>query len=295
MQNLPRARKQDDLQTIVRNLIVADSDNLLIEFDFNAIEAVLVGYFAGSADYIRLAKLGIHSFLASHVLGRPADLRWSDDDLREYFRDIKKSEDQRVIDIYNASKRTCHLSAYGGTPHKMHKSEPETFPTVKAAENLQGVYFDLCPYIKHWHRDTQLRAEKDGFLRNPFGYIHRFHHVFAYKKECGKWVKTPGPDANKVLAFDPQSTASAIIKEVMLRLYFTEKLFELAGKWLRLQVHDSLVFDALKKLIDEVVATVLEEMSRPIPELRLPASYGMGEALSIGVEYKCGGRWGNMK
>lgn len=293
MQNLPRAKGKDDLQTIVRDLIVASDGNILLELDFSAIEAVLVGYFAGLPDYIRLAKLGIHSYLASHVLGRPADLKWSTSDLRKYFAEIKGSEDQAVKDIYNGSKRAIHLSGYGGTPRKMHTAEPETFKTVKDAERLQGIYFDLFPAVKKWQFSCQMQADKDGFLRNPFGYVHRFYRVFSYAKECGKWVRKQGDDANKVLAFLPQSTAAGIIKEAMLRLYFER--FEEAGVYMRLQVHDSLVSDVPRDRVNGVKAIFEEEMTRPVPELRLPPMYGMGDALSIDVEAKVGERWGSMK
>lgn len=293
MQNLPRSKREDDLQTIVRNLIVACPGCSLLELDFSAIEAVLVGYFAGSADYIRLAKLGIHSFLASHVLGRPADLSWSDADLKTYFKEIKKSEDPHVQDIYNSAKRTTHLSGYGGTPMKMHLAEPEAFPTKKDAERLQGIYFEICPYIKKWQLATQLQADKDGFLRNPFGYVHRFNRVFSYKKEFGKWVRSQGEDANRALAFLPQSTAAGIIKEAMLRLWY--KRFEEAGQYLRLQVHDSLVAEVPLDKVEEVCYVMREEMTKPVPELRLPKSYGLGECLSIDVEVKQGEKWGSMR
>lgn len=293
MQNLPRAKGQDDLQTIVRNLIVASPGNLLVELDFSAIEAVLVGYFARLPDYIRLAKLGIHSYLASHVLGRPADLKWSTEDLKAYFHEIKGSKDQAVKDIYNGSKRAIHLSGYGGTPRKMHQAEPETFKTLKDAERIQGIYFDLFPSVRKWQFACQMQAHEDGFLRNPFGYVLRFHRVFINVKENGIWVRKPGDQSNEVLAFLPQSTAAAIIKEAMLRLYYAR--FDEAGQYMRLQVHDSLVCDVPQSLVEIVRNVLEEEMTRPIPELRLPESYGMGANLSIDVEAKQGFRWGSMR
>lgn len=292
MQNVPRAKQADDLQTIIRNLIVAKEGCLLIELDFSAIEAVLVGWFALIPEYIRLSKLGIHSFLAAHILGRPADLNWSNDDLKKYFGEIKKSKDQHVQDVYNGSKRAIHLSGYGGTPRKMHQAEPDVFKTVKDAERFQGIYFDLFPGVKKWQLSCQLQAEKDGFLRNPYGYIHRFSQVFSYEKLGGKWVRGQGSDSNKVLAFLPQSTAAGIIKEAMLRLY--EDRFEEAGQYLRLQVHDSLLSEVPLDKVEEVRYVMKEEMTKPVPELRLPASYALGECLSIGVDGKQGTKWGSL-
>lgn len=302
MQNLPRAGKtlnpltgvwEDSLATIVRNLIVASPGNILIELDFSAIEAVLVGYFAGLPDYIRLSKMGIHSYLASHVLGRPADLTWSDADLNDYFKGIKSAKDQATKDIYNGCKRAIHLSGYGGTPRKMNQAEPLIFPTVAHAEKMQGIYFDLFPAVKKWQLSCQLQAHEDGFLRNPFSYIHRFYRVFSYAKEHGQWIRKQGDDQNRVLAFLPQSTAAGILKEAMLRLFYER--FEEAGQYLRLTVHDSLVADVPREMADAVQQVMFEEMTRPVPELALPASYGMGSYLSIGVEGKTGERWGSMR
>lgn len=275
---------------MVRNMIVAGPGNMLAELDFSAIEAVLVGWFACSANYIRLAKLGIHSFLASHVLGRPADLTWSDADLKAYFKEIKSSKDQHIKDIYNSSKRTTHLSGYGGTPHKMHLAEPEAFPTVKDAERLQGIYFDICPEVKKWQNSVRLQAAKDGYLRNPYNYVHRFSRIFNFKKVGGSWERELGDDANKCLAFLPQSTAAGIIKDSMLRLYFNR--FDEAGQYLRLQVHDSLLSEAPKQDIEKVKAVMKEEMERQIEVLPLPASYNLGTHLFIGTDSKTGYRWG---
>jgi DNA polymerase I-like protein with 3'-5' exonuclease and polymerase domains len=78
----------------------------------------------------------------------------------------------------------------------------------------------------------------------------------------------------------------------MLRLYFD--YFEEAGQYMRLQVHDSLVNEIPIDLQDQVTEIIYREMTRPVPELRLSASYGMGDALSIGVDIKSGYRWGEV-
>src|SRR4051794_24681060 len=83
LQNIPRggdpAKPYEDF---VKQMFVAPEGFTFWERDFSAIEAVLVGYFAGDPAYIRFAKLGVHDYLASHMLGRPADLSWSNGDLK---------------------------------------------------------------------------------------------------------------------------------------------------------------------------------------------------------------------
>lgn len=291
LQNLPRSVEDDPLVSIVRNLVIAAPGYLLLERDFSAIEAVLVAYFARWPQGIRLAKLGIHSYLASHVLKRPADLSWSDADLRAYFKEIKKSHDPAVQRVYNGSKRTVHLSGYGGTPRKMHQAEPEVFPTEKYARWLQDVYWEVAAPVKKWQWETQLEAHQNGFLRNPYGYILRFSHVFRNVKEGGQWVKKPGDQANEVLAFLPQSTAAGIIKEAMLRLF----AHDATRPWLRLQVHDSLVLEVPAGIVEQVDLVLRAEMDAPVRELPLPASYGMGEFLNIDTDGKRGVRWGEVR
>ena len=290
-QNLPRAQ-EGSLEAVVRNLIVANPGCVLFEADYAAIESVLTAYFARWADGIRLAKLGIHSYLASHVLGRPVDLKWSDVDLKAYFSEIKKSTDVEVQRVYNACKRCVHGSNYGMSPRKMVLSEPDTFPDVKYATRIQDTYFEVASPIRKWHVQTQLEAHTNGHLRNPFAYVHHFSHVFHMVKECGQWVRKPGDDANAVLAFLPQSTAAAIIKESMLRLYFDH--FETVGQYLRLQVHDSLLSEVPTERLEEAKRVKIMEMTRPILQLALPASYGLGEYLVVDVDTKVGERWGSM-
>lgn len=288
MQNLPRMGADGALENIVRNLIVAAPGHTLIEFDFSAIESVLVAYDAKWPDGIRLAKLGMHSFLASHVLKRPADLTWSDDDLRAYFKEIKKSTDHHIQLVYAASKRCSHLSAYGGSPRKMHQAEPEVFTSVKYAKWLQDIYWEVAAPVRRWQLAQQMLAHEQGYLRNAFDYVLRFTHVFRFVREGGAWVRKPGDQINDVLAFVPQSTAAGIIKEVMLTLYADDRV----RPYMRLQVHDSLVFEVPLDKVGEVSAIVRATMEAPIRQLPLPASYAMGTHLTIGVDGKQGARWG---
>ena len=78
-----------------------------------------------------------------------------------------------------------------------------------------------------------------------------------------------------------------------MRLYFDR--FEEAGQYLRLQVHDELFFEAPEKRLATLDAVVTEEMERPVPQLKMPTSWGMGDCLNILTEAKQGYRWGQMK
>jgi DNA polymerase I-like protein with 3'-5' exonuclease and polymerase domains len=302
LQNLPRPGREDDLQTIIRNLVIADDGYVFYARDYSGIEAVLVGYFALAPHYIRLAKIDVHSFYTAYALNaldgrvQSADLpqlSWSDERLREHLAGIKKEFKHDRNTLY---KHLVHGANFyqgaRGAQEKILKETGHEYP-VKIISKVMGVYFELFPEIRKWHSSLWLQAAKDGYVRNPFGYVHRFNKVYDYEKIGGKWEKKPGPDANKVVAFLPQSTASGIIKEATYRLYF--KRFEEAGQWLRLQVHDEIFSEVPEERLDAVDAVNKEEMERPIPELMLPASYGMGPLLSVDTESKVGTRWGSMR
>ena len=78
----------------------------------------------------------------------------------------------------------------------------------------------------------------------------------------------------------------------MIRL-FTEK-YDTIGQYLRLQVHDSLVSDVPIDKLEQAKADLIIEMTKPIKQLPLPASYNLGEYLVIDVDTKQGERWGSL-
>lgn len=302
LQNLPRPKGTDDLATIIRMLIVAGDGQVFLARDYSGIEAVLVGYEASAPQYIRLAKMDIHSYYTAYALSvldgrvKPADLpdiSWPDERLRPHLAAIKK---EFKHDRNNLYKHLVHAINYmqgaKGAQAKVFAETGVEYP-LKTISTVMGVYKELFPEIPRWHSAVLFQAEKDGFVRNAFGYVHRFSRVFSYEKFGGRWEKRPGPDANKCIAFKPQSNAAGIIKEALLRLY-TDR-FEEAGQYLRLQVHDELFAEVPENLIDQVDAVMREEMERPIETMRLPASYHMGDYLTIDTEPKQGSRWGNMK
>lgn len=303
LQNLPRpTKKNDDLANLIRNLIIAGGGNIFTARDYSGIEAVLVGYFARSPRYIRLSKADIHSFYTAYALNqldgrvKSADLPdfdWPDNRLFPHLAWIKKEFAEDRNSLY---KHLVHGANFfqgaNGAKEKILKETGVDYP-VQLVQKVMDIYFELFPEIRKWHRTIWQQAEDDGFVRNPFGYVHRFNAVWSYEKVDGKWEKKPGPQANQVVAFLPQSTAAGIIKEAMLRLYFNH--FDEVGQYLRLLVHDELFCECTEGEAEKVDAIMKVEMEKPIPELALPASYGMGSHLVILTEPKKGSPWGAMR
>jgi DNA polymerase I-like protein with 3'-5' exonuclease and polymerase domains len=171
----------------------------------------------------------------------------------------------------------------------MRDTNPDLFPALKDAQTLQGLYFEVCPGVKRWQTQTIQQADDQGFLRNPFGYVHRFWQVQTWKKTIiGTWEAEWGEDAKRVLAFLPQSTAAGIIKEALLRL--DQRAMR---PFLRLQVHDSLVNEAPEGAFAWMAASTIACMEEPIREMELP--WDPGSHLVIETESKHGTCWGKME
>jgi uracil-DNA glycosylase family 4 len=303
LQNLPRPSKTNPLPGYIRGFFKASPGHILYARDYSGIEAVLVGYFAGLPDYVRLAKMDVHSYYTAYAIhqldpGRMLAndlpiLSWEDDKLAKRLKEIKSAFSAERNNLY---KHLVHgnnfMQGVEGSQRKIYLETGEE-PEYALVKKVMDVYFGLFPGIRKWHTNLLLQASDQGYLRNPFGYVHRFNKVFDWKKEPWGWEKVNGPQANEVIAFLPQSTAAGIIKEAMLRLYFD--YYDAVGEFLRLLVHDELFFEVPEKQLDAVDTIVKLEMERPVPELALPAEWGMGACLGILTEEKKGYRWSEMK
>jgi len=261
-------KQEDYVAQGFRKCVATAGNRVLLEADWRGIEAVLVGWFARDPDYQRLARLGVHSFMASHMLGRPADVSWSDEDLTAYFKEIKKGHKK----IYDDAKHTIHGSNYGMGPHLL--SDMYEMPLAEA-KRLQDFYFGLFPRLLSWRKATLDQASRECKLRNPFGYEMPFWEVYKWDSKGKKW--TLGEDAKGAIAFLPRDTAAAMLKETLLRLR------PLVDEGILLAcTHDSVTCEVEERDLDRVAEMVKLEMERPVPQL---------DNLSIGVELKAGAAW----
>tara|TARA_R100001086_G_scaffold212979_1_gene128946 strand:+ start:1612 stop:3165 length:1554 start_codon:yes stop_codon:yes gene_type:complete len=258
-----------------RNQFIASPGMLLVGIDFNAIEAVLTGWFAKDQNFIEASKLSIHAILSSYYLQKlnkwdePISLDWNEAKLKESIRHIKK----HYPNEYSKSKSIVYLSLYGGGPKMIFNQSPGVFNSVQECRKLQTMFFEtLAIKIKRWQKDTLKLAHRQCYLENPFGHRHYFWDVLTYN---GKY----GSQAKDALAELPQSTASSIYKDVMVRL--RPELVD----YLRAPIHDELLFELPINEKDDLIEEIKSEMEKPIPEL---------DGLTIEVEASTGEKWGEM-
>lgn len=296
LQNLPRG-DDSEVQKWVKAMFVAPYGHTFRARDFSGIEAQLVGVHANSKDFLRLAKIDIHSYFTAHNLYRMGvltaadlpDLKWSDADLKRFGKEVikKRFEAER-----NIGKRCIHAGDYRVGPRKLHEEYPHWFRSVKEAAAVLKFFYEIFPEIDKWHERICLQVDKTSVTRNSFGHVHRFYRVLDWEKRDGKWDWSYGDDAKRLIAFGPQSDAAFIGKRALKRLYYNYQ--DTVARWLRLFIHDEIFCEVLKKYADECDAILKLEMEQPIPQIKLDPAWGFGDFLVIESEGKGGDSWDTM-
>jgi hypothetical protein len=317
----------------------------LLEVDFSAIEAKLTGWYARDPEYIRLATLGVHGALCTYIVGKPYDPADSDADLMAQFKAIKKADyalydrakhavygdlygqtDYGLMKLYPKDFPTLTVAKrYKTILHAMAPGVPRFQGDVRQIAYDQNYLGGAIPPQNPSNAVAQILARNPSLAVHPFGYKHHFWSVIGYRKipysvyqkrlrqreavaeiQGQYYAVILGEDAKRVVAFFPQSTAAAILTEVLLRLFDPDQPTYIGDAYygrtpLRAPIHDSLLMEIPNRIWDRVVATVVQEMLRPIPQLPLDwiaaserQRLHLGEYLQIGVEAKAGYDWGTM-
>ena len=263
-------RSENKYAHLVRKTIIPSPGRVFVESDSSAIEAVMVGYLMGSQRYIDLAREGVHAYLACMELGlefTPANVA------------RVKAEFE---DVYARCKRVVHGTNYGMGPALMAAQYPEAFPTATPARKLQEKYFAVCPGLAEWQEQVRVLAHKQTYLVNPWGYRHYFYNVFSRN---ARGERILGDDAKRCVAFLPQSSAAAFMKDTLRSLWREHP-------WVRPylpangSIHDSVCLDVPEERVDEAVELLAQVMTRPIPQMA---------GLRVGCEVKVGRNWAEME
>jgi DNA polymerase I-like protein with 3'-5' exonuclease and polymerase domains len=288
LQQVPRADPKDPTSLLLRGIFKPEPNTAIVEIDYSAIEAVLVGYFAGDRWFTRLARLGVHDYLNSHILHRrglisePCDVKWSDSDLKESFADLKKRFERER----HMAKTVVYLSLYMGSANRIYMSAPEIFKSLKNAQEIQNLLFDLFPNVRKWQWDTTALAADQGYLRGIWGQARRFYKVWEWKKtRDGGWERRPGSQAKEAVNYLIQHAAAGILKNAVLTCREERPdIFQ----HLRLLIHDSVFGYLPLETLTEMGSSLEAIMRRPITAMPLDPTWEMGSHLFIGTEAKIG-------
>ena len=273
--NVQNQPKRGDLAKLFREQFVPVPGWGLYEFDYKAMQAVIIGYLAKDEDFIKAARLGVHAILASHVLAReghmaaPITMDLPPEEIKALISWIKAAHDK----TYDDCKHVVYGSSFGGTAYKMHMDFPASFPRIADAEELQKLYFSTVGRkIKAWILETLDKAHYQHYLDSPFGHRHEFWNVYTKynKRQDGRWDLVSGrygsvnygSEAKDALAFLPQAIERCVQIEAAGRI--AERGYEGVLRW---PIHDSLLCEIQLDNAEAAVGVIKEEMERPVPEL----------------------------
>lgn len=297
LQNIPRG-DDSDIQKLVKQMFCVESGGMFVARDFSGIEAQLVGFEAGSRDFLRLAKIDIHSYFTGMNLVRMGiltkddepQLSWSDKDLKDYGKRIIKA---RFNTERNIGKRCIHAGDYRVGPKKLAEEYPQWFPKIRDAAAVLAFFYEVFPEINHWHERLCKQVDRSAVISNAFGHTHRFYQVLNWEKQGSEWTWTYGEDAKRLIAFNPQSNAALIGKRALKRCFYNYP--DSIGRWLRLFIHDEIFTECPRERAEECNSILQFEMEQTIPEFRLDPTWGFGDYLKIESEGKMGFSWDKME
>lgn len=261
-----------------------------------------LGFESKDADYMRMARHDIHSYLAGHLLklgDRDTWLQLSSQDLERRMAEIKR--DHKFV---RNKKAKPGILGYGlglGA-QKLYDMNLESFDNKKEAQNVINMLNTLFPAVARFREEVKALASQQGFLRSRHGYIRRFNDIYhhrqvsdSYEPAFGeilkigrnghKYKRVTGEEGEAAIAQLVQNDAHGHIKDVMLDLAERE-LDERYG--LINTIHDELLFECPEGLLDSCLEDVSKAMERPStilvdPEVA-PNGLACGITASIGNE-----------
>lgn len=288
--NVQNAPKRDDPEFggysgTFRGMIQARPGHVIVEFDFKSFHAQTLAFEAEDRDYLRLAKIDIHSYLAARLVREPRFgqcLSWPDAELAEYLKWIKKNH-KFVRD--EKAKRAILGYGFGMGYKRLYDGNRESFDSQRDAKLVLDTLDGCFPIAKAWRDRIRHIAHDQGQLTSRFGFIRYFWEVFTWRG--GQW-KPGGDDSESAIAFLPANDAFGHMRECMLEIRERgwDERFNLINN-----VHDSLVFECPENLLDEClgIKAIMEKRSTVLVNSICP------DGLSVEVDVQAGPSWGNMK
>ncbi len=259
--------------------------------DYKSFHMLTLGFCAGDAKYMRMARLDGHSYTASHLLKIPEAVsgkldQMSDDEFKDYIKWFKSDPARKFVRDKKA-KPTILGYGFGLGARKLYDMNIESFANQKEAQGVIDMLDRLFPLASKFREEIKQKAHRQKYLISPWGAIRRFNSVFVRDIKYGGWKG--GDDAERAIAFLPANCAFGKIREAMIHL--AEEGLDEKYKMIN-TVHDSLVFDCPLEFRDEAIYKIKEIMERPGSVLIHPQVAPDG--LSCEVEVSEGENWGNI-
>lgn len=283
-QNVPKHGK---LASSFRRIIEARPGYRLIEGDFSSFHVLTTGFESRDADWMRMARLDMHSYVAGILLKHwtPEVKHESDDSLLERFKWLKSDPARKYVRD-KQSKPSILGIGFGQGAKRLSDENPETIPNKKKAQELLDLLRALFPRVFKWQSEVRDLAHRQKYLRSRHGWMRWFWDVYRWSEGRGYM---PGDDSEAAIAFLPANDAHCHLKDCLRRLN-DRGLLDRYG--FINTIHDSIVFECLAEMADECYHEVRQEMERPSTVLIDPLVAPGG--LWVGAEFKWGQNWAEM-
>jgi DNA polymerase I-like protein with 3'-5' exonuclease and polymerase domains len=262
----------------------AEPGHLMVNVDAKSFHAQTTACEFGMPDYLRLAKIDIHSFVTCHYLRLPERiglLERPNEEMRDLFKHLRKDEKFKFTRDFKA-KRTILGIQFSMFWRKLYQLNSDDFENEREAKALwELIMVELFPGLKVGQDRVREVAAEQKFLQNKFGGLRRFYDVVRWDRKQQKMVR--GDQAEAAVAFLPASNAFGYMREFMHRMRDRgwDERYELVNS-----IHDSIVLHCPTRLVEECVFNLTDEMSRPSDTLVYAKCAPLG--LSVEAEASVG-------
>lgn len=222
----------------VRKMFIPDRGKVIVDVDLAGADAQVVAWEADDADLKAAFRAGI-----SVHLKNGEDL-FGD----RFTKAVGHHKDAGTPKgkMYDALKRSVHLTNYLGTPHGMSLNPNIRWP-IHECQDFQSRWFRLHPGVKEWHKRVERSIYTTRSIRNQFGYrIVYFDRIDAVLPQAVAW--------------GPQSTVAEVCFRGALQLRTLP--------WIEIlmQVHDSIVFQMpIRHNEASSLDTIRRHLEVPVP------------------------------
>ncbi len=250
LQNIPIRTERG--REIRKAFIPSNQDGIIMSADYSQIELRLMAHMSKDPHFISAFREGkdIHSATASKIFSIPEE---------EVTRDQRNSAKTANFGIIYG------ISAFG-------LSQRLAIPRNESKKLIED-YFTSYPQVENYINQMTEKAKEDGFVSTLYGRKRYLPDITS------KNPVVRGLAQRNAVNAPIQGSAADIIKVAMINVAERIKKEGLKSRMV-LQVHDELVFDALKNEAEQLSKLVKEEMENVI-KLEVP----------ITVECEWGANW----
>jgi DNA polymerase-1 len=248
LQNIPIREERG--REIRKAFIPSDSKHVLLSADYSQVELRLMAHLSHDSHLVEafLQNQDVHAATAAKIFHIPIE---------------KVSKEQR-----RQAKTANFGIIYGITVHGL--SQRLNIPRSEAKILIDG-YFEVYPQVREYMDNVIKQAKENGYVSTLCNRKRMLPDISSRNAMVRGYAERNAINA------PIQGSAADIIKLAMIKIYRRIQQEKLQSRMI-LQVHDELVFDVLKKELEQMKKLVVEEMENAFKLIvPLTAEAGVGE------------------